>query len=69
MEADKKAHKEQDATKNMDDDRKQQLNDFKQKMIEAKAEERKEDLLRTTFMKMNVEEVKMQENIEAEKQR
>ena len=38
-------------------------------MIEAKTEERKEDLLRTTFLKMNVEEVKMQENIEAEKQR
>jgi hypothetical protein len=38
-------------------------------MIEAKAEERQEDLLRTTFMKMNVEEVKAHENIEEEKQR
>ena len=38
-------------------------------MIKAKSVERKEDLLRTTFMKMNVEEEKMQDNIQAEKQR
>ena len=52
MEADKKAN----ATQNMDNEEKQRLEDFKKKMIEAKAEERKEDLLRTTFMKMNMEE-------------
>jgi len=28
-------------------------------MIEAKAAERKEDLMRTTFMKMNIEEAEM----------
>lgn len=51
----------------MDNEQKDKLADFKKQMIEAKAEERKEDLMRTTFMKMNIEEVKMQENIEMEK--
>ena len=59
MEQDKKNNKAQDATKNMDQGEKQKLDDFKHKMIEAKAAERKEDLMRSTFMKMNIEEVEM----------
>lgn len=49
--------------------RQKQLSEYKENLIKAKAEERKEDLLRTTFMKMNTEEIKAQENINEEKER
>lgn len=48
------------------EERQNQLQDYKDKLIEARNAERKEDLMRATFMKMDSEHIKANESISKE---
>lgn len=48
------------------EDRQNQLQDYKDKLIEARNAERKEDLMRATFMKMDTEHIEANKSISKE---
>ena len=48
------------------EDRQNQLQDYKDKLIEARNAERKEDLMRSTFMKMDSEHIEVNKSINQE---